>query len=193
MKLKDPLKEKRIKDATIRIVYTAGLSAVKMSIVAKDVKISPSNLYIYFKNKEDLLLSTFFYTAKNIIERYVSTTINDTIYKQRLFGLYNYMITSKIDDADQYSFLQQFVRSPFFKAEHSKQMDIVGKSIFDVLKDGQENKMLKEDIHIDIMLAMLYGTTNKLADFHNKERLVVTQKTIIKSFDMVWSAIKHVQ
>ncbi|MEM9824797.1 MAG: TetR/AcrR family transcriptional regulator [Bacteroidota bacterium] len=51
MKPKDPVKERKIMEVTLDIVHQKGLMGVKMSEVAREVKISHSNLYIYFKNK----------------------------------------------------------------------------------------------------------------------------------------------
>ncbi|MFK7770513.1 MAG: TetR/AcrR family transcriptional regulator [Saprospiraceae bacterium] len=191
MKLKDPTKERKIMDVTIDIVHAKGLAGIKMSEVAKKVKISPSNLYIYFKNKEDLLLSTFFDTVKNIIKQFEQEIPNHTIYKKRIFGIFKHVIQIKVNKIKEFSFIQQFIHSPYFQEKHSLEMDLIAKNIFDVFRDGQKQMILKDDVDIDLILALVEGTTSKLADFHNKGKIKLDKKNIEKSFRMIWDAIRQ--
>lgn len=59
MKKKDSTKLKKILDATVEIILTEGAAAVSTVKVAKIVGIAQSNVYLYFKNKNDLLLSAY--------------------------------------------------------------------------------------------------------------------------------------
>lgn len=191
MKLKDPTKERRIMDVTIDIVHAKGLTGIKMSEVAKKMEMSPSNLYIYFKNKEDLLLSTFFDTVKNIIKQFEQEIPNHTIYKKRIFGIFQHVIQIKVSKVKEFSFIRQFIHSPYFQEKHSLQVDLIAKNIFDVFRDGQKKMILKDDVDIDLILALVEGTTSKLADFHNKGRINLDKKNIDKSFTMIWDAIRQ--
>lgn len=59
MRTKDETKETRILDATAAIILKTGAAGVSTVKVAKRVGISQSNVYLYFKNKEALLLSVY--------------------------------------------------------------------------------------------------------------------------------------
>lgn len=59
MKKKDNTKIVKILDATVKIILNEGASAVSTVKVAKIVGIAQSNVYLYFKNKNDLLLSAY--------------------------------------------------------------------------------------------------------------------------------------
>lgn len=59
MRKRDLTKESRIQDATAAIILKEGAAAVSTVKVAKRVGISQSNVYLYFKNKDDLLLSVY--------------------------------------------------------------------------------------------------------------------------------------
>ncbi|MFQ7236951.1 MAG: TetR/AcrR family transcriptional regulator, partial [Enterococcus hulanensis] len=56
MKKKDNTKITKILDATVQIILHEGAAAVSTVKVAKIVGIAQSNVYLYFKNKNDLLL-----------------------------------------------------------------------------------------------------------------------------------------
>jgi hypothetical protein len=51
--------------------------------------------------------------------------------------------------------------------------------------------ILKDDVDIDLILALVEGTTSKLADFHNKGKIKLDKKNIEKSFRMIWDAIRQ--
>lgn len=59
MRTKDETKEKKIQDATAAIILEEGAAAVSTTKVAKRVGISQSNVYLYFKNKDELLVSVY--------------------------------------------------------------------------------------------------------------------------------------
>ncbi|WP_204122507.1 TetR/AcrR family transcriptional regulator [Lacticaseibacillus mingshuiensis] len=58
MKTKDDDKYARIIDATTALILAQGAAAVSTTQVAKKVGIAQSNIYLYFENKDDLLLQT---------------------------------------------------------------------------------------------------------------------------------------
>jgi len=59
MRKKDLSKETKIQDAVAKIILTEGAQAVSTTRVAKMVGIAQSNVYLYFKNKEELIDSVF--------------------------------------------------------------------------------------------------------------------------------------
>ena len=191
MKLKDPTKERKIIDVTIDIVHAKGLSGVKMSEVAKKVKISPSNLYIYFKNKEDLLLSAFFATTKNMIKCFHEEIPNHPIYKKRIESVFQFIIHEKINRIKDFSFIHQFIQSPYLNKKHFEQVDLILESVFGVFRDGQKEMILKDKIEVELIFALVDGTTSKLVELHKKGKINLDKKTMDKSFKLIWDAIRQ--
>ncbi len=191
MKLKDPKKERKIIDVTIDIVHTKGLSGVKMSEVAKKVKISPSNLYIYFKNKEDLLLSTFLETTRKIIKHFNEEIPNHPIYKKRIESVFQFIIQAKINKIKEFSFINQFVQSPYLNKKHFEQIDLILENVFGIFRDGQTEMILKDKIEVDLIFALVDGTTSKLVELHKKGKINLDKKTMDNSFKLIWDAIRQ--
>lgn len=59
MKKKDETKTTKILDATVDQIIKSGAATVSTTKVAKRVGIAQSNVYLYFKDKEDLLSSVY--------------------------------------------------------------------------------------------------------------------------------------
>lgn len=191
MRLKDVAKERKIMDTSLEIVYSKGLAGLKMSEIANKVQISPSNLYIYFKNKEDLVVSTFFETIRGLVKHFEDYTPDHLIFKKRVFEVYKLLIQIKINKRREFSFINQFLQSPYFKREYVQEIDIITRNVFDIFKAGQKNMILKDHVEVKLIFALVDGTTTKLVDLHNTGKIKLTDKMTEDSFALVWDAIRQ--
>lgn len=191
MKLKDAKKERRIMDVTIDIVAEKGMAGVKMSEVAKRVKISPSNLYIYFKNKEDLLQSIFFDSIMQVTRELKANLPTDAPFKKRFFIFYSTVLDRKTNRIKEFSFFKQFVQSPFFSGKFYEKMDLMVNDFLGLFREGQEEMILKDDVQVELMFALFSGMTDMLVEFDSKGKIQLNQKTIEKSFALVWDALRQ--
>ena len=62
-------KQEQIEDAVVDIILSEGAFAVSTVKVAKKVGISQSNVYLYFKNRDDMLMSVYQRQIKRIQSR----------------------------------------------------------------------------------------------------------------------------
>ncbi|WCJ52322.1 TetR/AcrR family transcriptional regulator [Lentilactobacillus buchneri] len=68
MKIKTTEHYNRIIQGATAILLTEGLAAFSTTKVAKHIQMAQSNIYVYFKNKDDLLVSVFRYHQKKYIQ-----------------------------------------------------------------------------------------------------------------------------
>lgn len=59
MRLPDPQKEQLIRLRALEMVVDQGLDGFSMQKLAKSVKVSPSTLYVYFADRDDLIFQLF--------------------------------------------------------------------------------------------------------------------------------------
>lgn len=59
MRKKEGNKEQDILDASVRVFSGVGYSAAKLHMIADEAGIASGTIYLYFKNKEDILLRIF--------------------------------------------------------------------------------------------------------------------------------------
>ncbi|WP_415527479.1 TetR/AcrR family transcriptional regulator, partial [Dellaglioa algida] len=59
MKKKDDSKITKILDSAVTIILTEGVAALSTTKIAKMMGIAQSNIYLYFKNKDDLLKNIY--------------------------------------------------------------------------------------------------------------------------------------
>src|SRR5512139_3625644 len=62
-------KRERILDAAEKVFAERGFFAAKVADVAKEAGVADGTIYLYFKNKDDLLVSLFEHRMKDVNER----------------------------------------------------------------------------------------------------------------------------
>jgi len=189
MKLKDEEKKKMIVQKTLDIVYLKGFSGVKMAELARLVGVSPSTLYVYYKNKEDLIISMCTELMNNQAEKSVSEIAPGIPYQLKLKKLWLFWVSFSINNAKEMSFLIQVKQSPYYdKVPEEVKMNKL-KVGFELIDYGKQEGLIKDldnEIIVAIMGAILTETvtliTNKKIKFNNKD--------LDMMFSLLWDAIK---
>ena len=71
MRVRDELKESAIREKAMEMIVAEGFDGLSMQKLAKAANVSPATIYIYYKNREDLLNSLY-------------NTVNDTFARVAL-------------------------------------------------------------------------------------------------------------
>jgi AcrR family transcriptional regulator len=59
MRARDPRKEKAIRDQALAMIVRQGFDGLSMQKLARAARISPATIYIYFQDREDLILKLY--------------------------------------------------------------------------------------------------------------------------------------
>src|SRR5690349_24497562 len=59
MRTRDPKKEKAIRRKALEMIVRVGLDGFSMQNLARAARVSPATLYIYFKDRDDLLFQVY--------------------------------------------------------------------------------------------------------------------------------------
>ena len=113
MRTKDDQKKVALFKATVNLVNDIGFASSSVSKIAKEANVSPSTIYVFFKNKEDLLVSTYV-EIKHDLAAALLADFDDTlpirdIIKGAWFSLFKY-ISNHLED---YGYMEQFANSPY--------------------------------------------------------------------------------
>ena len=94
VRVKDEIKQQAIIDATIELVNEIGFVSSSVSKIAKKAGVSPATIYIYYENKEDLIVSTYMdiktFLGAAVMEKFdPSLPVRDSVISlgKRLFRL----------------------------------------------------------------------------------------------------------
>ncbi len=189
MKLKDEGKKRAIDEKTLDIVFDKGIAGIKMAVLAKDVGISPSTLYVYYKNKEDLIVSLF----TTIIKEQMTISKNenqlDLPFKLRLKKMWLQWLHFGVNNYKEMGFIEQVKQSPYYVKIPSKVKEEKTELGVELLEEGKLKGVIKNienELHVAVISAILSQTVKLILS----KELSLNEKNSDKMFSFVWDAIK---
>lgn len=191
MKVKDQAKEQRIKEVTMQLVAQEGMAGVKISKVAKEAGLSPSMIYTYFKNKEELVESIFWEVAKKIFSRLEDKRDKTLPFKLQFRRSFKDMVALKINKSLEFEYFSCFVKSPFFKSEYHQMILDNSKGLIELINEGRKDLIIKDDVPVNLILALGGGFVEKLLEFHHNNILKLDEEIVDEAFDLFWDGIKQ--
>jgi AcrR family transcriptional regulator len=189
MRIKDLQKQDAIIDATVKLVNEIGFVSSSVAKIAKKANVSPATIYIYYKNKEDLLVSTYINIKKKLGEAAVKNfdenkPIRD-ILKSVWINLFDYILKNR----EYFRFTEQFSNSPYAELINKEDVERTFAQIHKIVKKGIDQKIIK-NVDFDILTAFMFFPIITLANPRLCENVELNKETIETSFGLAWDAIK---
>ncbi len=189
MRIKDDIKQAALFEATVKLVNEIGFAASSVSKIAKEAQISPATLYIYYKNKEDLLVSTYLEIKKNMGKAATedfddSLPIRD-IMRQVWFRMFSYIGRHP----DYFQYCEQFSNSPYQSLVNKREIEKYFDPLIHVVIRGIEQKIIK-DVHFDILTVFIFYPIIALSNARVCQDFELNDENIETAFTMAWDAIK---
>ena len=189
MRIKDDLKEAALFEATVKLVNEIGFASSSVSKIAKEAGVSPATIYVYYKNKEDLLVSTYIEIKQNLSKAMLSG-FNDQmpirdIFRNVWFNMFEYIS----NNLEYYKFVEQFSNSPYSSLVNRQEVEQYFVPLVKVLQTGIEQKIIK-NVNFDILTAFMYHPITVLANPGLCQDFELSEDNIETAFTLAWDAIK---
>lgn len=189
MRVKDESKQEAIIQATVKLVNEIGFVASSISKIAKEANVSPATIYIYYKNKEDLLVSTYISIKQKMGEAVLrdfdaSLPIRDIVQKV-WFNMFEFISNNK----ELFQFTEQFSNSPYSTLVNKEEIEKPFLPMINILKKGIEQKIIKNVNH-DILAVFIFYPILILSNSNHCAGFKQTEKNIEDAFTMAWDAVK---
>ncbi|HPN39797.1 MAG TPA: TetR/AcrR family transcriptional regulator [Melioribacteraceae bacterium] len=189
MRIKDESKQKAIINATVKLVNEIGFAACSVSKIADLANVSPATIYIYYKNKEDLLISTFIEIKKMLSETLLVNFDKNRPFRDILKTFWDNGFRFSAKYHDLYLYMEQFANSAFNDLVNHDEIDKHFAPFFEVLKRGIEQKVIK-DVPFEMLTAFIFYPMMILANSKQCKNLTLNSETIDKAFSLAWDAIR---
>lgn len=189
MRVRDDKKQEALYRATIKLVNEIGFAASSVSKIAKEAGVSPATLYIYFKNKEDLIVSTYLEIKRDMSQTLFADIDDSQPVRDLLQQVWMELFTYVADNRDEFRFAEQFANSPFHELVNRKEIEPLFEPIVRVITRGIEQKIIK-NIDFTIISAFIFYPVMVLANPNLCKDLELNQQTIEIAFQLAWDAIK---
>lgn len=190
MRVKDESKIEAIFNATLGLVKDRGLAGITMCDISKAAEVATGTLYIYFRNKDELIKALFSECRQQSALQYFAGIEAGDPYEERMERLFSNIIRYKMKYFEVSAFLEQSYHSPFVCITDLKKKQKALSPLFVMIEEGIKNKKLKK-ADTELVISYLFGTINEMvkkAYFSNKK---ITAETIRQLYGMFWDGVKY--
>ncbi|HHJ53724.1 MAG TPA: TetR/AcrR family transcriptional regulator [Caldithrix abyssi] len=158
-------KKSKIIEAAVEVFAEKGFYNANVRDVARRAGVADGTIYVYFKGKDDLLISLFEQKMENILIdfNHKLEKITDPLHRlQEFVRTYFEMIKNDIHLAEVFQ-VELRQSSKFLKDYHNQKFLDFLNIIATILKDGIDIGFFRENINIDVAKIMIFGAIDEVA------------------------------
>ncbi|MBW2221279.1 MAG: TetR/AcrR family transcriptional regulator [Deltaproteobacteria bacterium] len=160
-------KHQRIIKAALKVFAKKGFYNSRVSEIAKEAEVADGTIYLYFKNKDDILISVFETEMMKMISNMKKelSKCHDPVEKIRIFAFQHLnMITENQEWAEVAQV--ELRQSSKFMREYVKDHYTDYINIFAyIIREGQEKGIFKEDINTGIAKRAFFGALDEMGRY----------------------------
>lgn len=175
--------------ATIDLVNNNGFHATPMSKIAKMAKVSPATIYLYFKNKQDLVNKTYI-EVKTEYTAHVFKNYNKNLPVEVGFEMiWKRIADFKFKKCENAMFLAQCDNTPMIDEEIRRQGIKHLQPLLDLWARGKDEGIIKP-ISDYLLYAYAINPLSFLMMSHKRGAFKLDEKHIEQAYKAAWNSIK---
>lgn len=187
----DPDKREKILKSVYVLTGKQGLASVTISGISKTAEVAAGTLYIYFKNKEEVVQLAYAAVEDKMTQAmYRDFDINLPV-RQSLKKIYINMLNYRLNHYDETVFIDQYQQSGYIQLNFSKQLaeyEKQNKPLYDLLEKGQREGIIKA-LDAIILISFFDGAVRSCSTGIIQKLFPLNQQLIDDCFDLVWRGI----
>ena len=157
-------KYKQIIDAAVKVIAENGYHGSQVSKIAKQAGVADGTIYLYFKNKDDILVSVFQEKMGQFIGKITEQINTKKRADDQLLKLIEMHFLQLENDRDLAVVTQLELRQSDIQLR--TQINQVLKSYFNVLdgiiKEGIEDHLFQQNLSVRLVRQMIFGTIDEI-------------------------------
>lgn len=190
MRTRDISKIDNIYKATLSLVKEKGLAGITMCDISKAAEIGTGTLYIYFKNKEELIKALFLDCRQLSAVKYFEGLDESLPFEKRMQKLFTNVVRFKSENFEVSAFLEQSSHSPYVCMTDLKKKQKALKPLFNLIEEGIRDHQLKE-MEVQLIVSFMFGVIHEMvkkAYFSNKK---LCAENVEKVYGMFWDGVRR--
>lgn len=196
MRIRDEHKEQLVKQKALELLVSQGFEGFSMQKLARAANVSPATLYIYYRDKEDLVMS---------IGREIGEKLNQAIFKDfnpvatfeegmrvQWRNRANFMLSHQLE----MTFYEQIKNSTFREAVSADIVAEFKEKMSAFMKNAIEKNEVKA-MPIEVFWSVAYAPLYNLLRFHSEGKSIggrsfgFSEEIMWQTFDLVMKALKN--
>ncbi len=195
MRYRDEHKELLVKEKAIELVVKEGLDGFSMHKLAKEARVSPATLYIYYKDKEDLLVQLGHEEAARLTAAILKNFDPDMGFEEGMRVQWRNRANYWLENPVRASFLEQLkhssLRSRVFEKLNMEFVDSMSKFVQNAIANKELLPMTRE-----VFWSVAYAPLYNLIRFHTEgfslagQPFQFSEEIMWETFDVAMRALK---
>jgi AcrR family transcriptional regulator len=184
----DPDKREKILKSVYTLTGKQGLASVNIAGISKTAGIAAGTLYIYFKNKEELVQLAYVAVEDKMAQAMYRDFDISLPIRQSLKQIYINMLNYRLNNYDETLFIDQYQQSGYIQLNFSKQLaeyERQNKPLYDLLKKGQQEGIIKL-VDVIILISFFDGAVRSCSTGIIQKLFPLNQQLVDDNFDMIW-------
>ncbi len=165
--MRDESKHQKILSAAVEVFSEKGFYNSRVSEIAQRANVADGTIYLYFKNKDDILITLFEEEFGQIVNelRAEMEKEKDPIQKIRCFILGHFKIMAKrqqlvdvlgVEVRQSSKFMKEYVNKPFIEY-----LNLIRSSVI----EAQESGLIRKDLVPGIMKRAIFGALDEMGRY----------------------------
>lgn len=195
MRLRDANKERAIRDQALKMIVKHGFDGLSMQKLAKAAAVSPATIYIYFKDREDLILQLFAEESKKMAEATLKDFNPAMSFSEGLKVQWMNRARYCMANPDQMHFLEQMRHSPL----QEKSLQIMGSGFKNMMIAFVSNAIKRKElvkVPTEVYWSVAFAPLYTLMQFHiagtsiGGHKFKFSEKIMLETLALVLKALK---
>jgi AcrR family transcriptional regulator len=201
MRTRDEQKEEAIREKAIELVVELGLDGLSMQKLAKAAGVSPATIYIYYKDREDLLMQLYARLSHKMFDYTTRGFSPDMHFDEGMKIQWHNRAQYFLDFPLEMKFLEQCHHSPIHDRCINEDRNPY-KSLRSVMKPFVQNAIQRKELvqlPFEVYWSIAYAPLYQLLKFHFQGRnhvnasFSLTGEIIDQTLELVLKALKPQQ
>jgi len=164
MRRRLPDKRQAILDAAVKVFVGKGFFRSRVSEIAREAGVADGTIYLYYKNKDDILISIFELKMQEVIRNFRNAVAREKDAVSRMECLIRMHLEEFQANPDLAAVFQvELRRSSRFMREYRKRelreyLDLIG----EIIRQGQQEGFFRQDLPLGLVKRLIFGTLDEL-------------------------------
>jgi len=156
-------KRDRIMNAAITAFAQNGYHQATMAAVAREAGVAAGTIYLYFKSKDDLLISIFEEKVQGFIDEFHRQLVQEKSAEVKLRKLVQLHLFEMQNSPDLAAVFQLELRqsrhfmSSYPKADLKGYFDLIG----EIIEEGQQQGLFRKDLYVSAIKRAFFGAMDE--------------------------------
>ena len=161
---KNKPKYKLIIDAAVQVIAENGYHAAQVSKIAKQAGVADGTIYLYFKNKEDILVSVFEEKMGQFIQQIANAIDTNENANDKLLTLIHMHFSQLAADHHLAIVAQLELRqsNPALRRKINQVLKPYLQVIDSIIQEGIDENIYAADMNITLVRQMVFGTLDEM-------------------------------